>query len=432
MESLVGNIDFKESLKVYIGSNISNASPSLVGKVRHGYVHFETMDFPTVRNEDWKYTNFSGVLKKNFNLSPTPNISDAALAELIYPALEGNILVVVNGFFRADLSSIKEDSSNLEFQPLANYSSEFIEKYVANTISVNDAFTALNTTNAEQTIVLRVPKGKIVSSPIYIYFINTAEETTFVQPRVLVVAEENSQIKLSEIYQKVGSATLFTNAFTDIYLHENAHVEYYKVQPTTPENYHVGTTQVVHLAKSVFAGTTITLGGTIIRNNLNIVLQAPNCDSTLYGLYVANTNEHIDNHTLVDHAMPNCLSNELYKGVLNGKSTGVFNGKIFVREDAQKTNAFQSNKTILLSNDATMNTKPQLEIFADDVKCSHGATIGQLNEEPLFYLRSRGLSEDTAKKMLVAAFAQDIIEHIKLQPLKHFLIDALQQVLGED
>ena len=431
MESLVGNIDFKESLKTYFGNNILNASSSLAAKVRAAYVNFETLGFPTIKNEDWKYTNLSALLKKSFNTSPNYKITDTALAQQLYPSLAGNILIVVNGVYRPDLSSIKEEAANLEFKPLANFDSEFIEKYVANTIAVNDAFTAINTTNIQNTIVLRVPQNKVVALPVYIYLISTAEENTFVQPRVLVVAEQNSQIKFCEIYQKYGEAALFTNAFTDIYLHENANVEYYKIQPTVTENYHVGTTQVVHLAKSVFSGTTVTLGGTIVRNNLNIILRAPHCDSTLYGLYVANSNEHIDNHTLVDHAMPNCLSNELYKGVLNGKSTGVFNGKIFVREDAQKTNAFQSNKTILLSNDATMNTKPQLEIFADDVKCSHGATIGQLDEEPLFYLRSRGLSEETAKRMLVAAFAQDIIEHIKLEPLKDLLIASLEEVLGE-
>lgn len=429
MESLVGTIDLKESLKANFENNISKASPLLVEKTKHAFELFESLGFPTTRNEDWKYTNFQPVLKKPFSVNYSPTITNDELKHLVYPTLEGNILLIVNGVYRPELSSIKEDAINLEIKNLQDSSTEFVEKYVGNIVAVNDAFTALNTSNALQTLVLRVPKAKVVALPIYIYYVTTGLESTFAQPRVLVVAEENSEVKIIELFQKIGSQAVFTNAFTDIYLEKNAHVTYYKVQPNTEETYHVGTTQVVHLAKSVFAATTITLGGTIIRNNVNIVLNAEYCDSTLNGLYITNGSQHVDNHSFVDHAMPNCLSNELYKGVLNGKSTGVFNGKIFVREDAQKTNAFQSNKSILLSNDATMNTKPQLEIFADDVKCSHGATIGQLDEEPLFYLRSRGLSEATARIMLVSAFAKDIIEHVKIEPLKTLLITMLEEVL---
>jgi Fe-S cluster assembly protein SufD len=208
-------------------------------------------------------------------------------------------------------------------------------------------------------------------------------------------------------------------------------VDYYKIQNDSPQAYHVGTTQVHQEGKSVFTATTITLNGNITRNNLNIVMNSEYSEATMYGLYLMNDNQHIDNHSVVDHAKPHCYSNELYKGILGGKSTGVFNGKIFVKQDAQKTNAFQSNKNILLSKDATMNTKPQLEIYADDVKCSHGATVGQLDEEPLFYLRARGISEEKAKGLLVMAFAQDILDHIKIEPLKEHLISVLSEKLGQ-
>lgn len=429
MESLIGTIDLKESLKANFENNTSKASPLLVEKTQQAFAQFESLGFPTTRNEDWKYTNFQPVLKKQFVVNSNNTVTNEELSQLLIPTLEGNIIIIVNGVYRSDLSSIKEDATNLEIKNLQDFSTEFVDKYVNKTLAVNDAFTALNTSNAAQSLVLRVPKGKVVDMPVYIYYVTTGLENTFAQPRLLLVAEENSEVKVVELYQKMGRQAVFTNSFTDIYLEKNAFVTYYKIQPNTEETYHVGTTQVVHLAKSVFSATTITLGGTIIRNNVNIVLNAAHCDSTLNGLYITNGTQHVDNHSLVDHAMPNCLSNELYKGVLNGKSTGVFNGKIFVREDAQKTNAFQSNKSILLSNDATMNTKPQLEIFADDVKCSHGATIGQLDEEPLFYLRSRGLSEATARIMLVAAFAKDIIEHVKIEPLKDLLINMLEEVL---
>ncbi len=429
MDSLVGNMDLKENLKQQLENAVSNSNGFLNQKSTVALAEFEKMGFPTTRNEEWQYTNLSPILKNEFNLSSSHSLTAAHVKQYLIPSLEGNIIVIVNGVFDKTLSTIQASEDVLEVKNISEYSIEFIEKYFAKKVSVNDAFTALNTANANETLVIKIPKGKLVSQPVYIYYLNTASENTFVQPRLLVVAEENSQVKISEIYQNIGTAIAFTNSVTEIYLEKDAHFTYYKILPNTDETYHVGTTQVVHLAKSVFSATTVSLGGTLVRNNLNIVLDAEHCDSTLYGLYVTNGNQHVDNHTLVDHAKPNCLSNELYKGVLNGKSVGVFNGKIFVREDAQKTNAFQSNKNILLSGDAAMNTKPQLEIFADDVKCSHGATIGQLDDEPLFYLRSRGLSEASARALLVTAFAQDVIEHISIEPLKALLIEKLGEVL---
>ncbi len=429
MESLVGNMDLKESLKQQWQNALSNFSGILNQKSVSAWAEFDRLGFPTTKNEEWKYTNLSSVLKKEFHLSTTKSLTASDIEPYLFPSLVGNILVLVNGVFDSDLSSIQAGVNELEVKNISHFSTDFIDKYFGNKVSVKDAFTALNTAKPQETLVLRIQKGKAVTQPIYIYYLNTAQENTFVQPRILIVAEENSEAKISEIHQKNGEAISFTNSVTEIYLEKDAHVTYYKVLPNTDETYHVGTTQVVHLAKSVFSATTVSLGGTLVRNNLNIVLDAEHCDSTLYGLYVTNGNQHIDNHTMVDHAKPNCLSNELYKGVLNGKSVGVFNGKIFVREDAQKTNAFQSNKNILLSGDAAMNTKPQLEIFADDVKCSHGATIGQLDDEPLFYLRSRGLSEASARALLVTAFAQDVIEHISIEPLKALLVEKLGEVL---
>ncbi|TAH27668.1 MAG: Fe-S cluster assembly protein SufD [Cytophagales bacterium] len=429
MESLVGNIDLKESLKQHLEQQLSNASSYLKEISINSFDKFEKLGFPTIKNEDWKYTNFSTVLKNNFQLSNENSLTYEQLSKLLFSKLQGNILVVVNGIYRPEFSTILEKENTLQVRKINNLSKEFIEQHLSKTLAVSDAMTSLNTAFASQALILQIPKGKVVEHPVYLYFIASSDSNIFFHPRTIVVAEENSQIKLAEIHQKQGNHISFSNAFTDIYLDKDANVEYYKIQPDQEEHYHVGTTQVVHKEKSCFCGTTITLGGTIVRNNMNLILNSNHCDSTINGLYVGNNNQHIDNHSLVDHAMPNCLSNELYKGVLNGKSTGVFNGKIFVRQDAQKTNAFQSNKTILLSKDATMNTKPQLEIFADDVKCSHGATIGQLDDEPMFYLRSRGLSESSARMMLVSAFAQDIIEHIKLEPLKELMVTMLEETL---
>jgi Fe-S cluster assembly protein SufD len=232
------------------------------------------------------------------------------------------------------------------------------------------------------------------------------------------------------VFLSKGNQPSFTNIVTEIVVQENATVTYTKVQNESDQAYIIGTTQVYQARDSKFSATTVSLSAALIRNNLNIVLDAENCEANLFGLYMLNGSQHVDNHTLVDHAKPRSYSNELYKGIMDGKSTGVFNGKIYVRQDAQKTNAFQSNKNILLSKDASMNTKPQLEIFADDVKCSHGATTGQLDEDMLFYLRSRGIGTNEAKALLMYAFATDIINQIPLEAVRLYVERAIANRLN--
>ncbi|MBX9850139.1 MAG: Fe-S cluster assembly protein SufD [Cytophagaceae bacterium] len=393
---------------------------------------FEKIGFPTLKNEEWKYTNISAALKKEFSIETIPALTKADIEQYLIKNLKGNILVFVNGQLSQELSKIISPESGLIIKPLAETDADVLEKYFGKS-STNDAFTYLNTALSHQGTFIKIPKGKSLEEPVVLYFISDArKENIFIQPHNIFLIEENAEAKFVESYHTIGKESGFSNVITQIILRKDARAEYYKIQNDSVTASHVGTTQVYQEGKSNFSSTTVSLNGNIIRNNLNIVLNAEHSEATMYGLYLLKGTQHVDNHTIADHAKPNCFSNELYKGILNDKSTGVFNGKIFVKQDAQKTNAFQSNKNILLSKDATMNTKPQLEIFADDVKCSHGATIGQLDEEPLFYLRSRGISEEKAKALLVIAFAQDIIDHIKIEALKEFLIRGINQSLGNN
>jgi Fe-S cluster assembly protein SufD len=274
-----------------------------------------------------------------------------------------------------------------------------------------------------------LPRGTVLREPLHLVYVALAgDEPTVLHPRTLIVCESNTQATVVQSYLSPAEdqAVTFTNAVTEIVLGPNAHVDHVKVQRENKQAFHFETLHVQHDRGSNFASQAITLGGGLARNEIKAVLDGEGCECTLNGLYAADGSQHIDNRTSIDHAKPHCASHELYKGILDGKSRGVFNGKIFVRQDAQKTDAKQTNKTLLLSDEATINTKPQLEIFADDVKCTHGATIGQLAGDAIFYLRTRGIGLDQARAILTYAFADDILQHIKVAPLRvelenHFL-----------
>ncbi|MBC8112734.1 MAG: Fe-S cluster assembly protein SufD, partial [Verrucomicrobia bacterium] len=290
-----------------------------------------------------------------------------------------------------------------------------------------DAFTALNTALAENGVFIHIPEGKIIEKPIVLYQISDATKPTIANLRHLIIAEKNSQFSLIEHFIGKNETVSFTNAVTEIVVEAHARVNYFKIQQEDQKSYHIGTTQVCQQKDSYFSAVTVTLSGVFVRNNLHLVLDAENCEAHMFGLYLPNENQLVDNHTLADHRKPNSYSNELYKGILDGKSVGVFNGKIFVRRDAQKTNAFQSNRSLVLSEEATMNTKPQLEIFADDVKCSHGAAVGQLDENMLFYLQTRGIPVREAKGLLMLAFANEVLLEVKNEPLRIYLEKAVSE-----
>lgn len=401
---------------------------------------FEDLGMPDRKTENYKYTPITRQLKKKFSFDyaslEKSSISKETVNELFIPGLDAYNIVLVNGHFSAELSDPDIELKGLEIRDFKSaYESqpELVTSYFAKYADYDkDPFTALNTAFSRDGVFIKVEDNVVVEKPVVIYAIADSKAANWaVQPRNLMLIGKNSQVSIVENYIQQGDEPAFTNAVSEIILDESAYVDYYKLEIKGEDAYHVGNTQVYQAGRSTFNTTTISLAGSLIRNNLNVVLDDEDCEANMHGLYLLGDHQHVDNQTMVDHKKPNSYSNELYKGILDGNSTGVFNGKIYVRQDAQKTNAFQSNKNILLSDEASINTKPQLEIWADDVKCSHGATTGQLDKEQLFYLRSRGLSQQEARSLLLYAFAIDALENVKINVLKEYIDHHISAMLNK-
>jgi Fe-S cluster assembly protein SufD len=402
---------------------------------------FSKMGIPTTRHEEWKYTRIGGFFNKDYQY-PAGNdagnaLTAADIAALRLPGSEqANELVFVNGRFSFQLSVIR--SAGLTIQPLQeaakNEYASIVSKHLGHSSNyLKDGINALSTAFVQDGVFVHVKKGQVVEHPIYIYNITDARQSSILaQPRTLVFVAESAQVQFIETFTTLGSQESFTNRVIEIVVDKDAITEYYKIQTDASHASQVATTHIQQIGKSVTHTVTVSLNAGLVRNNLNIVLDEPYCEAHLYGLYLQQGNSHVDNHTIVDHAKPHCESNEMYKGIMDDQSTGVFNGKIYVKPDAQKTNAYQSNKNVLLSEGASVNTKPQLEIFADDVKCSHGCTIGRLDEESLFYLRSRGISESSARSLLLHGFAVDILEQIKPAPIREYVDKLISERLEFD
>jgi len=399
---------------------------------------FNTLGIPTVKNEEWKYTRISNVFNKEYAFNPESLFStlcEGDLDAVRFPGYQqANELVFVNGLFSSSLSTIRSENLtviSLDEATRNEYREIVLQHLGQSGKYINDGLNALNTAFAAEGVFIHVKKGDIVEHPVYIYNIIDARTTNILaQPRTLIYIAQNAQAMFAETYATFGPSESFTNQVTEVIVERDAMVEYYKVQDDAAHANQVTTTHIRQIGKSLVNTVTVSLNGGVVRNNLNIAMEADHSESHFYGLYFLKGNTHVDNHTVVDNVKPHCESNELYKGVVDDNATAVFNGKIFVQKDAQKTNAYQSNKNLLLSDDATVNTKPQLEIFADDVKCSHGCTVGQLDEEGMFYLRSRGISEEAAKSLLIHAFAIDILEHIKPEPIREYVDQLISERLG--
>lgn len=400
---------------------------------------FSERGFPLSKDEEYKYTPITRTLLKSLQLSgkqvtePTmvpPGLSDGmTFSEHLIPGLDGYLVVFWNGqlvFYTDDLP----DNLIIEhLDPLNSAQQDNLVSHLGKLVNVNsDAFAALNTAFFNQGSLITVKRNTTVDKPIIIYHLSDGQQgTTYTQTRHLVLAEMHSQSTIIEVYKNLSpDHQSFQNIATEIYLEENAQMNIDKVQTDCSGAILVDNTCIDQKKNSRLYCSTITTSGSMIRNNLNISINGENCESHMNGLYMLKGKDHVDNHTLVDHRIANSFSNEFYKGIVDEDATGVFNGKIYVQPYAQKTNAFQSNKNILLSDRASMNTKPQLEIWADDVKCSHGATIGQLDEDQVFYLRTRGLDEGQAKGLLLYAFATEFLEHISLPALA----DHLEEVIA--
>lgn len=380
---------------------------------------FNKTGLPTFRTEDWKYTSISSLFDQTYeNSGHTFTVAD--LDALRMPGYhKANELVFVNGRFDLALSSILSTDDEMTVLPLKEAVNgkfkNLVARYLNNSSEyIKDGIHALNGAFIEEGVFIHVHKGKRPQHPVYMYHIvDSRQHHTMAQPRSLIYVDENSKLQLTETYATLGTSDSFCNEVLEVVVAQNAFVEYYKVQNDGKNASQVSTTHITQVGKSYVHTVTVTLNGGIVRNNMNLVLDAAGNETHLYGLYLLKGKTHADNHTLIDNKQPNCFSNQLYKGIADDSSTAVFNGRIMVQPDAQKTNAYQSNKNILLSDHATINTKPQLEIFADDVKCSHGCTVGQLDEEALFYLRARGIPKEEAEVLLLQAYAADILAQIK-------------------
>ncbi|MFN3851278.1 MAG: Fe-S cluster assembly protein SufD [Spirosomataceae bacterium] len=396
---------------------------------------FEKLGFPTIRHEEWKYSNVANLVKNSFDFHVQTDFRQADLDTLTIPHLTGNILYFINGVYDANLSVIKSPNEKLKVLTLAQAQQEIpelLEKHLGKYADFQDnAFTALNTALANDGVVVHIADNMTLEEPVILRFISDVrQQNVGAQVRNLVIVGKNAEVKIAEAYRTIGESASFVNTVTEFVLSEDARADYYKIQNESDKTYHIGTTQVYQKDRSYFYAATVTVNGGFVRNNLNLALDGQYCDSHMYGLYIPNGKQHVDNHTLVDHRKPNSQSNELYKGILMDKSTGVFNGKIFVQPDAQKTNAYQNCRNVVISDEATMNTKPQLEIWADDVKCSHGTTTGKLNDEAIFYMQSRGIPKKEAMRLQMLAFAEDVVSQIKIDAIREYLEELIREKLG--
>lgn len=384
------------------------------------FEQFKKMGFPSTKVEDWKYTNLAPVLKDTFELEQDEqvlSVKDDLISKAGIDLLDCYKIVLVNGKYRADLSdTVTEEGLFLMSLADASGRPAFKQHFGQYTDVEKHHFAAANTALFRNGLFIEVKRNAVVEKPLHIIHVSTTGEATFLQPRQLFVLGTSSSISIIESYTSDASgAQVFINNVAEIVLQQNAHMQHFYIQEGDANARYVHHTEVYQQANSVYNNYKASFPGTSLwRNNLNIALDGENVESHLYGIYLAGGHQLVDNHTIVDHRKPHCNSNELYKGVMKDESMGVFNGKIFVRKDAQKTNAFQQNNNMLLGKKAVVDSKPQLEIFADDVKCSHGSTMGQFNPDALFYLKSRGIGDEKARALLVHAFAYDVTEKIPI------------------
>lgn len=380
-----------------------------------------TTDFPTTRDERWKYTRVTKISNKIFNEQGGGSISELSL-----PLKDAFTIVFVNGVYEASLSS-SESQEGITITPLSQLKENSILGTVTGTRT--DIFTALNTMYAADGIAIEVKAKAVVEKPVQVVHMLKGEGV-IANFRTLIVADKFAEAAITQVFLSEAAVSSFTNVVTEVIVGENAKITLDKIQYETEENFHIAAEYIRQAASSNFKINTITLNGGLVRNNLFIDVEGQNVETHLNGAYILKGNQHVDNHTTVDHLQANCESNELYKGVVDDTATAVFNGKVFVRKDAQKINAYQSNGNVLLSDTAAINSKPELEIYADDVKCSHGSTTGQLDEEAVFYLRARGLSEKSARALMVTAFISDVIDKVDNEETIDYIHSILEERFG--
>lgn len=396
---------------------------------------FENQGFPTKRMEAWKYTSLNSILKHNYSVFPKVEnaLEYPKVKKYFVHDIDSYKIVFVDGKYSSHLSETTHDGIDVCLMSAALTKPKYrlvIDKYF-NKVAENDGMASLNTAFSNEGAYIHIPKNKVVAKPIQIiHFATGSESALMLQPRNLIVAEENSHVQIIERHQSLTENPVLTNSVTEIFANKRAIVDYYKLQNDKESASLIDNTYVSQKQESVARVHTFSFGGKLTRNNLNYYQNGERIDSTLKGVTIIGNKQHVDHHTLVHHIEPNCESHQDYKGIYGDAATGVFNGKVIVEKEAQKTNAFQANNNILLSDKSSINTKPQLEIFADDVKCSHGCTIGQLDESALFYMRSRGIPEKEARALLMYAFSNDVLETVKIPELKQRVTKLIAQKLG--
>lgn len=421
---------FENSLNGDRFSSISNLRKEALNK-------FSELDFPTTKDEEWKYTSIAPLLQHNFKPDfEKHSITKEQVNEFTFESLEPNVVVVVNGLYYPELTTLNDIPEGVTVGSISkaiSSNSPLVEKHFGKYAEFGThIFTSLSTAFTKDGVFIHVPEGKIVEQPIHILFITiSGNEKLLVQPRNLFIADKNSQVTIIEHFVNIDSEIYFTNTVTEAVVGENAVVDHIKLQEESKSAFHIGRTEIDQERTSNFTSHSVSLGASLSRNDFSAKFNDEGGECTLNGLFLTEDNQLFDTHTLIDHAKPNCNSHEHYKGILDDTSRGVFNGKVMVRKDAQKTNAFQENNNIILSQEALVNTKPQLEIFADDVKCSHGATIGQLDKDAMFYLKARGIGDETARAILIHAFASDVIRSVKVKPVRNYIEEILTKKFNQ-
>ena len=435
----------KKNIEPYLSSferlekELAGKQPTWLEQIRkEAILRFSELGFPSPRQEEWKYTEVAPIRRTSFQ--PAAYELNGWSADRLDGLTFGNLqcprLVFLNGHYSAELSSLKGLPETVQVESLAEvlkHNPDLVKPHLARHARYEDhSFVALNTASFQDGAWVHIPKGEVVQEPIHLLFLSTAaEEAVVLHPRNLILVGCNSQVTFVESYVGLPEAVYFTNSVTEIVAEENAVVDHYKLHHESKKAFHIATLQVHQDRSSSVRTFNATLGGALTRNEVNIVLDGEGAECSLEGLYLISGRQHVDNHTRLEHAKPHCDSREIYKGILDEKATGVFHGRIVVLPGAQKTDSKQTNNNLLLSDDALINTKPQLEIYANDVKCTHGATIGQLDQNALFYLRSRGIDQTTARSLLIYAFANQVVSRIKVAAVRNELENYLFSWLPE-
>ncbi|MDT7603329.1 MAG: Fe-S cluster assembly protein SufD [Acidobacteriota bacterium] len=414
----------------------SKELPAWAARLREGALDaFERLGFPTTGEEDWKYTSVAPIARANFvptsGATTAQHLDGEEGAKFLYPESERSRLVFINGIFNAELSSLDALPTGVVVSSLRDalrgeHESILRARLARAADFSSDGFTALNAAFLGEGAFVYLPPGAHLDAPLQLLFVAVESGEPFmVNPRVVIIAERESSATVIESYEAADEAVYFTNALVEVFVGERARVAHFKVQRESEQAFHVATTNAELAQAGVYDLTTITLGARLSRHGISVRMAHEGAECWVDGLYLVGAGQHADTHSAIDHAAPRCTSHQIYKGILDGDARAVFNGKVYVRPGAQQTDAQQTNKNLLLSSEARVDTKPQLEIFADDVKCAHGATVGQLDEEELFYLKSRGLHDELARNLLTYGFAEELVGKIKIDSIKRQLDEAI-------